>query len=103
MRKTPGKIFHSSSVFWILQTDLTNFLETRVFLPQAGNQEANHDEGENQESRHDETEQRHVAGPIADVRRRRDGRGCRQTRARAQRFIPDKTRAELSVLLCYQV
>lgn len=49
------------------KANLANFPEACVFLPQAGNQEANHDEGENQERCHDEAEQRHVAWPIADA------------------------------------
>ncbi len=58
-------------------TDLTYFFHAGVSLPQAGNQEANHNKAEDQQSRHDQTQQRHVTRTVANVRGRRGGHGCR--------------------------
>lgn len=48
-------------------TDLTYFVHAAVSLPQAGNQEADHNEAEDQQSGHDQTQERHVARTVADV------------------------------------
>lgn len=57
-------------------TDLTYFVHAAVSLPQAGDQEANHNEAEDQQSGHDQAQERHVARTVADVGGRRDGGSC---------------------------
>lgn len=47
-------------------THLTHFVHAAVSLPQAGDQEADHDETEDQQRRHHQTQERHVAGPVPD-------------------------------------
>lgn len=51
----------------MIPTDLTYFVHAAVSLPQAGDQEANHNEAEHQQSGHDQPQERHVAGAEADI------------------------------------
>lgn len=48
-------------------TDLTYIAPATISLPQAGDQEANHNEAEDQQSGHDQSQECHVARTVADV------------------------------------
>lgn len=56
--------------------DLTHLVRAAVSLPQAGDQEADHNETEDQQSGHDQTQKRHIARPVPNAGGGRVGHSC---------------------------